>query len=491
MRIRWHWPTLVVLAWGCSDPSHDTVRDPSSVGAADAQVPATGWDLTVPCDDLEARLDEPPSAAELAQPQGSILRCVSGPVLEASELDALARSTGYEGPELESAAALLRVVFRTERGSEPARPGFSGATVLLPTSPRAEQLPVLVVAHGTVGEAPHCVPSREDPSEPGTYLAKLGYALAGAGYAVLLPDYAGYAAFGAAGNPPAGYHSAADEGKSVLDGARALRTLVPSAFDDELVLVGHSQGGHAVLSALALHEQYGSGSTLRGVVAYAPSWFPLTSFGGMIARAHTYTLPESSGIVAASVWYHYSHAELLDGEGQGPLLFAESKREALRTFFRGSCDSRDLAKVGPDIGTLFDQGFADDVALFAGTGVACTSERCKTWMARYTADRPHLTGAALSVPILLVQGDDDSWIPPERVTCGFDRLESDGADLSVCIVAGATHGGVVDKRAAYVNEWIAARTLAGREPGKCGADRSALHDASGQPATCATVPPND
>jgi hypothetical protein len=45
--------------------------------------------------------------------------------------------------------------------------------------------------------------------------------LAGLGYVVLTPDLAGYANFGAPGNPPSAYGDTQDVGKSTLDGARA------------------------------------------------------------------------------------------------------------------------------------------------------------------------------------------------------------------------------------------------------------------------------
>jgi alpha-beta hydrolase superfamily lysophospholipase len=313
----------------------------------------------------------------------------------------------------------------------------------------------------------------------------------GAGYAVILPDFAGYAAYGSENNPPPSYHASEDLAKSVLDSARALRSLEPSLFSPQVVLMGHSMGGHAALSALAMHASYGSGGELAAVVTYAPSWFPMTSFAGMIALASSFPLPEEANSVAASVWYHYSHAELLDGPGTGPLLFAADKRDAMRAFFEQSCDPAALADLGANIGELFDPGFATEVAYFAGAGLPCITERCTTWTERYAADRPHLTGAAKTVPILLVHGDEDDWIPPERATCGFDRLEADGANVTFCIVPGAKHDPVVGMQAEYVNRWIAKHTLGEPDPGTCGLPRDALHDEDGQTASCAALPPND
>jgi alpha-beta hydrolase superfamily lysophospholipase len=418
-----------------------------------------------------------------------VLRCARDGALAAADVDRIARTAGYIGAALPSGASIVRLLYATERGNT--RPGFASAVVLLPDHPRASALPVVVVAHGTVGEAPGCPPSREAPLGDDTYLAELGYPLAGAGYAVILPDYAGYAGFGAPGNPPSGYHDAADEAKSVLDAARALRAVRPALFTGDTILVGHSQGGHAVLSALAAHASYGSGGTLRGVIAYAPSWFPLTSFGALLAAPNDFPLATEYDTVAASVWYHYSHAELHDGPGAGPLLFAASKRDAIRAFFEQSCDTKAIASLGKVPTDLFDPAFTQAVATAAALGGTCSADPCAKWLARYGADRPHVTGDAASVPVLVVYGDADDWIPAERETCGFDRLATDKASATICIVAGAKHDPVVGARAAYESDWIAARTLGGPDPGSCGPGREALHDDAGAPVTCAEPPPND
>ena len=449
--------------------------------------------VAVACDDsLGSTYEAPGSIASLANvPGGQILRCAHDTALSASQVDAVARTAGYTGDALASGFSMLRVLYRTERGNDPPTAGFSSAVVLLPSKPRAAGLPVVVVAHGTVGEAPSCPPSQESPTGSDTYLAELGYPLAGEGYAVILPDYAGYAGFGAQGNPPSGYHDSADEAKSTLDAARALRAIDPGLFTGQTVLVGHSQGGHAVLSALALHASYGSGGTLAAVVAYAPSWFPMTSFGALLALPDEYPLATQYDTVAASLWYHYSHAELLDGPDSGPALFAASKRDAIRAFFETSCDETQLIPLGTTVADLFDPEFASEVEVGA-SGIGCNNDPvCPKWMARYEADRPHITGDAATVPLLVVYGTEDEWIPANRETCGFDRLASDKVNDTLCIVPGQDHDGVVGARSEYVGQWIASATLGGTSPGTCGLGRDALVDDGGAVVQCAFPPPND
>jgi hypothetical protein len=154
-----------------------------------------------PCNDDPSTAFGDPGA--LPASNGQVLRCGHDGTLGAAQIDQLARSAGYVGPTLTSGASVVRLSYSTERGTEPPRPGFGSALVLLPQTPRAAALPVVVVAHGTVGQAPACAPSQEPLQGKDTYIAELGYPLVGAGYAVILPDYGGYAAFGETRTPAA------------------------------------------------------------------------------------------------------------------------------------------------------------------------------------------------------------------------------------------------------------------------------------------------
>ena len=108
----------------------------------------------------------------------------------------------------------------------------------------------MVLAHGSVGIAPTCAPSLLDLSARGAgqdFPVNI-YKLAGYGYTVIAPDYAGFSY----GQPP-GYFNAEDEAHAVLDATRAAANLLPS-MPDKVVFVGHSQGGHAVLVGAGVRE---------------------------------------------------------------------------------------------------------------------------------------------------------------------------------------------------------------------------------------------
>ena len=457
----------------------------------DAEKRSNESSLFADCQSSAASIYEAPNSLD-HQP-GALLGCSTGVRINADDADSISRTAYYDGPTITTGFDTKLIQYATTRGDSAGSKAFSSAVILWPTELRAAKVPVIVIAHGTVGQAPNCPPSRESPSANETYLAELAYPLAGAGYAVIVTDYAGYAAFGSKNNPPAGYHAAKDEAYSVLDAARALRNYAPNYFTDDVVLVGHSQGGHAVISALTLAESYGAGGHLAGVVALAPSWFTMASFGAMLAVPEDYTIKKEANAVAASVWYHYTHAELLDGPGKGPLLFAPENRAKIKDFVETACwydVDKDLSAIGSTIADLFDPSFSDAIAISAGLGGSCTDEPCATWMQRYADDRPHLEGSAKDVPLLMVYGDIDDWIPADRAKCGFDRLIEDGANLSICIVPGAKHDPVVGMRADYVNRWIAYRTLDEPAPTNCGGSLESLVDESGYEVQCAKLPPN-
>jgi pimeloyl-ACP methyl ester carboxylesterase len=126
---------------------------------------------------------------------------------------------------------------------------------------------VVAWAHGTMGLADQCAPSRTDHLDlPGfdDYSATVAGYL-GEGWTVTATDYPG---LGTPGLHP--YIVGDSQGRSVIDSVRAARKLDPS-LSDKWVVSGHSQGGQAALFASELAGIYGKGLQLRGTVALAPA----------------------------------------------------------------------------------------------------------------------------------------------------------------------------------------------------------------------------
>ena len=472
---------LVASACSSSSPASD---------AADAAGAATAPDaaLAIGCTDaIDAVYGDP---GPLGGDPGSILKCAVDRVWSLAELEAYSRANTYTytGKPFVSGAKVYRVTYRTERGTTPPTPGYSSALVFIPDAP-SNGAPAIVAAHGTAGQAANCTPSKHAFESTTDAFAALLFPLVGAGYPVIAPDYAGYSNYGAAGNPPSGYAATVDVGKSVLDGLRALRKIVPGITSDKSIVIGHSQGGHSALGALAIAESYGV--KVDGVVTYSPLWFNQATWGALLALSGSYPLETNSFPAGVGIWYHYSHGELLDGPGHGVDVFAADKRAAIKAFFDSSCSTEPVAALGKFPLDLYDPDFASSVKLAAATGSACSNATCEKWVARYAASRPHLTGKAQTTPTLVLYGTKDTTIPAERAICGFQRLAADGAAAKVCVIEGQNHSGIVGERSAYVNDWIASITQGGPAPAPCAADEKSLKGKDRAPVECANPPPND
>jgi pimeloyl-ACP methyl ester carboxylesterase len=461
-----------VAAAGCDSGSPASSGDSGGDGAV-TQEATIGGDYVPegnPCTDSIASIYGDPGPSFASQPKGAILKCYHDQDLSAAALLAAARagndagSGGYMGRPFTSGAHVYRVLYRTERGDTGGSPGYSSALVLLPDTPRAPRSPVVVASHGSRGQAAHCAPSLlDDPAaaDVNADFVDQVYPLVGLGFAVIAPDLAGYANFGASGNPPSAYAGAADVGKSTLDGARALRQLIPSSVTEQVVLVGHSQGGHTALAALSMADSYGADGVIAGVAVYAPLWFSQRSWGAIFLEPSKFAFAASAG-GAVSVWYHYTHEALLD---QGTFsVFSPSELPAVTSFVDSDCwqsSYPDLEALGPNANVLFTPSYQSSIesGVVPGAGCASGDQVCQTWVERMTADWPHLTGGAAKTPILLLYAEADSTITPDLMACVFRRLSGDGANYSVCYDADPVgHSGIVEAKADSVADWIAAQT---------------------------------
>jgi acetyl esterase/lipase len=140
-------------------------------------------------------------------------------------------------------------------------------SLTLPRGPKPRGgWPVVTYAHGTVGIADACAPTRGyDANQLVSYAYPLLRRLLRAGYAVVRTDYEG---LGTPGVHP--FLIGRSEGRSVLDAVRAARQLDPR-LSRRFVIAGHSQGGHAALFAADLAPRWVPDLRLRGTVALAPA----------------------------------------------------------------------------------------------------------------------------------------------------------------------------------------------------------------------------
>lgn len=474
------------LATACSS-SDDPDGDPTP----------TERKLSIPCTDLLTSIEQDPGA--LPGDKGAILRCGADTRLEKDAVQAKLDAIAYKDKRATSAVNVYRILYRTERGN--GKPGYAGAVVYLPDTPIAELSPMVVVSHGSRGQAGICAPSVEDPraEQVNDDQDRMVFTMVAAGYPVIAPDLAGYANYHATDNPPSGYNMASDVAKSTLDAARAFRKMAPAWLSDDVVLTGHSQGGHTAFSTLAMMDTYGAGVHIAAVAAFVPNWLSQRTWAALFLLASQHPIASDPTPNAVSIWYHYTRAELTDGPGGAAKLFRPDKLAGVKAFVDGVCwgpPYTTLESLGSKSTDLFDPAFTSAVMSSAATGVDCPADEpakttCETWIARYLEDRPHLTGAAAQVPILVAYGGMDDAITPDRFQCVLDRLQEDKANLTYCFEPEGMHGELPAQAGAYAVDWIAHQTLGTPLTATCGSDKIELIDSKGEPMKCAPLPPND
>lgn len=474
---------------GCTSKNDNPMMD----GGTDSGMGIPPVDIMGLCEDWPAMVYDAPPADFATKKPGDLLKCAKDNAIPKDELQAKATADGYMGKPFTSGAKHYKIQYRTERGDPNKTPGYSSADVYLPDTPRAAGLPIVMLSRGSRGQAGKCAGSMQDSTQPGINkdYRNLIYPLVGAGYAVIVSDLAGYANYGAAGNPPSVYAGAEDVGKSTLDSGRALKNLVP-VLGTNAIIVGHSQGGHTALSALAMADKYAPDIKLVGVATYAPLWLSQRAWGAVADNSVGASYPIDTNVPAAvSLWYNYTHGELLDGPGHGVDVFKDTSRATIKAFVDGQCwepsPHPELTSLGSNVSDLYDPNFGASVGLAAALTGSCGDALCDKWMARFAADRPHITS---KLPILVLYGGNDTTIPPNRIKCAVDRLKNDQANMTFCYVPGTDHGGIVATKGDYVGDWIASLALGAPAPDKCAMNESALMDDAG-PVNCATPPPND
>jgi pimeloyl-ACP methyl ester carboxylesterase len=287
----------------------------------------------------------------------------------------------------------------------------SGVVVSPTTAPPAGGRTIVAWGHPTTGAAQHCGPSSNvapfDLIEGLTTMLK-------AGYVVAATDYPG---MGVAG--PDSYLIGVSEGDSVLDSARAARSIAATHASSNLLLWGHSQGGQAALFAAQLAPTYSTDLHLKGVAVAAPA----TDLGALLKD----DIGDVSGVSIASYAF-----------------------QAFSTVYKSSVPGTDLGtiltpaavKATPVMAQLCLVSGHDELHGLAnkllGGYLAADPETTGPWASLLQQNTPGQS--ALSVPLLVAQGDTDTLVRPSA-TAGFVIHEcSIGTKVQFLHIAGTGHG---------------------------------------------------
>jgi len=445
-----------------------------------------------PCTDSDDSIyADPGDVSGLAQ--GAIIKCAHDPDLSIADMNAAvgvanqdAGDYAYTGKPFTSGAHVYRILYRTVRGDTASSPGYSSALVFIPDTPRkgpTTALPIVLAAHGSRGQAGKCAPSKDDPaaSDVAEDFFHLVYPFVGFGFPVVAPDLAGYANFGGTNNAPSTYDSVGDVGKSNLDGARAIRALIPNGLTQSVIITGHSQGGYTALDTLAISDAYGSGGTISAVAVYTPIWLSQQAWAAIFVEPQNYGFTQSAA-PTVSIWYHYTHGELLDGPGHGLDLFQPSKQAIVKAFVENDCWSAsypDLLDAGSSANDFFLTSYTSitgPAATPLENGNCQGDATCEKWLARMIADWPHITGNAAKVPILVWYANNDQTVTTDAMQCVYNRLSADGLNYKTCYDPNPVgHAGPPALDNNYVVDWAAQQALGDPAPTE----------------TCQALAPND
>lgn len=257
--------------------------------------------------------------------------------------------------------------------------------VLAPADPLTRRdRPVVSWGHPTTGAAQKCAPSLGiDPFDT----IEGARALLDQGYVVAATDYPGMGTSG-----PDSYLIGLNEGRSVLDAARAARTLRETGAGDRLLLWGHSQGGQAVLFAAQEAPGYAPELDLAAVAVAAPA----TELGELLHA----DLAEQAGVSLGS--YAFNAYDSF----YGPTTPGLSLDQIL---------SPVGAAVVPEIAELCLFGQKSQIhaaaAPFIGHFVTHDPQTVEPWAGLLEENTP---GASpLGAPVLVAQGLSDQLVHPE------------------------------------------------------------------------------
>jgi len=348
---------------------------------------------------------------------------------------------------LPSAASNTLVLYRTV--SQTGADRVVSGTVAIPNgTPPAGGWPVISWAHGTTGDAPACTPSLDAPDAPAhDYLGPIESVLDGFvahGYAVVATDYEGQ---GTPGVHP--YLIGAAEARDAIDMVRAARTVAPQ-LSTRWVVMGHSQGGHAVLFTTALAASWAPELQLLGGVAEAPGAF----ISPFIDSLRTTQTPTPAFAFAA---LFMEAAASVDPSVKLDRILAPQAL-AMTPQLLDRC-----------IGGLFRPtswaGLVPSAAFRSDGDIAP--------LMRFAVQND-ATSLHPAVPLFVAQGSADTTVPQRSSDALVRALCAGGATVEYDVWTGLAHRPVVPASAADALAWVRARFAGTPAPSNC-AGAPALH----------------
>jgi len=296
------------------------------------------------------------------------------------------------------------------------RDAVASALVVVPVDPPPGSRPVISWNHGTTGVARGCAPSLMDGSATKWAIPAVEEALA-RGWVVIGSDYSGQ---GTDGLFP--YLVGPGEARSSLDAVRAADQIEGLSLSSDVVVWGHSQGGHAALWTEQVAESYAPELSIRGTAALAPVADPL-------AVAKELTRADASAELSILIsWVLVPYADLYPDVAIGDYV-ATSGRAIVREMTQ-----RCLSEPGLFLSAITSLGVSGDRPLYPADLTAGALGRR---LAQNIPDGPW------AAPVLVAWGRDDEVIPPSLTEDFVTRLCDGGAAVRWSAYASTDHRGIL------------------------------------------------
>jgi acetyl esterase/lipase len=315
--------------------------------------------------------------------------------------------------------------------------------VIAPTGPAPHGGRVVVTwAHGASGLADLCAPSKQSDiasgaaltSGPASYGALMPYVqtLLDAGYVITATDYEG---LGTAGVHP--FQVGESEGRSVLDAARAAHVLKGASAGSKVLVLGHSQGGHAALFAGELAASYAPDLRVLGVAAEAPA----ADDEAYVSLLEKFTAGDAF-VVALVEGFHAAYPQFDPTALLTPEALAKSS----------TVDQKCLVDI--------DTAYSNSPLVLAHDPLQIPA--FQTLLHTNSAgNRPSV------VPVLVAQGTTDMGAPQFLTDAFVKKARAAGQTIDYRLYPGADHGGVIAAAADDVSAWFADRLAGATPPSTC------------------------
>lgn len=279
---------------------------------------------------------------------------------------------------------------------------------------------VVAWGHPTTGTAQRCAPSVGiDPFDTIEGLRDL----VAHGYIVVATDYSG---MGAAGPPS--FLIGETEGRNMLDIVRAVQKTLPENTTNDVILWGHSQGGHAALFAEQIATTYASELTVKGVATAAPA----TQLGDLLEA----DAGDVSGITIGS----YAMQAYSTAYGQNLTTILTPDGQAATPTMATLCligQNQKLHEIAtPLIGKYF-------------TSKPTTTQPWADILKQNTPGQ-----SAIKTPLFVAQGQSDTLVNPQITQQFVDNQVALGATVTFVPIANTGHGMVALRAIPQLIDWM-------------------------------------